>query len=324
MLPFSKISTLACSFFLLALLFFLGCSNADMNCNSPVGSWSQRGASEEITLRFPISVSLVDASAIPKVFEIQRRVFCLNLNNGTVYYLNSFLYQVFAPSSVSPPCFQLMPGQTYYDEFPHTKNSYDVIDPEQFLFYYKSIPPELNRFLAIKIDGLYSSMLSVRDLQNNVHYVEPAIPAGLWPSNFQSLTNYKISDDATQLSLYGLLHNLVVKGGDLYIYVYLPLNIGIKTPAYNGVLMKKERFKTEINNFANPEYRLRPSLRQNLELSAYRPIDQCEGYGLSKANFPLTITPAMLRSVLMTYENAVKDYLSRHSDASFTDPYAQP
>ena len=199
-----------------------------------------------------------------------------------------------------------------------------MIDPEKFAIYYQSIPPELNRYLEIKIKDFYGTLSALKNMDGVSAYVLPTISASLWPANYVRQPNYQITDDTTQLSLYGLLHSVVLKDYDAYLYIYLPLNIGIKTPAYNGVLMKKERYKTEINNFANPEYRLTPALRQSLDLSAYLPIGACDGYGYTQVNFPLKITPEMLRPVLVSYKNVVLAYRARHPDASFADPYAQP
>ena len=305
-------------FLLLLGFFLLGCEDSETECAGERGTWSRTADNNGLLkVELPVSVSLIDASALPQVSEIQRKVFCVI--DSSYRILNSYQGNAF-----SRPCFQLMPGQTYYDEFPYSTKTYDVIDPEKFAIYYQSIPPELNSFLEIKVKDFYSNISALRNMDGAFASASPTIPASLWPANYVSQPNYQITDDATQLSLYGLLHNLVLKGNDLYIYIYLPLNIGIKTPAYNGVLMKKERYKTEINHFANPEYRLTPALRQSLDLSAYRPVSLCDGYGYTQIHFPLKITPEMLRQVLVNYKNAVIVYRLNHSDASFADPYAQP
>ena len=283
----------------------------------PVGAFLK--SDDSLSYNLNVSVSLQDVQELIKPGIIYGKYFCLS--DATVIYDAK-------AGSTSQPCFQLMPKQVFQGEARLAQDStlYEVMNPDQFFRYYQSIPKELNKFLAIRVQSHSSILTGIVKGLGNTGYVDQSFlsPDDLWrlPYPDSRYPSEKPPEDATTFSFYGVLHSFLLTEQDSFIYIYLPLNLGIQTLAYGGVLPGKAGYQTQANNYANPAFKLTPSFSQNVDFTSYRELtESCEAYnGLF---FHIKLTPGLLRPALVAYQTLVQNYLQKHPSA-FLDPYAQP
>ena len=300
---------------LLGMILAMVSSCQDNNCSTiwyEGKNTAAHGVYNVASFDLEASVSLAKPEDLLKIQEINRPSFCLvgTGKDATVKYNPK-------GPDVQQPCFNLMYEQALKprSEMPPSQWGLDLyrpINPDQFLLYYQSIPPELNKFLVIQAH--HHNLI----LNNVAAKMRP------FSSTNQLWDNY-LSKDRSIFSFYGVLHTYVVGEQDSFIFIYLPLNLGIETLQYAGVLTSKADYKIEASNFANPAYKLTPSFHQTLLLSsstlALEKSIFCDAYQYYA--FSIQIPPENLRPVLAEYQKLVQDYLQKHPGA-FPDPYAQP
>ena len=134
--------------------------------------------------------------------SISGRYFCLSEN--------SVIYDATA-GSIKQPCFNLALSQDFVMG-PYVTNdgSYRAIDPEKFLAYYKSIPPELNKFLVVQVHQ-FNTILK----KSQVFKPTPS-SYSIWSSNFNPA--YRIITAESPIFLAGILHGALLTDEDAYFF----------------------------------------------------------------------------------------------------------
>lgn len=298
-----------CSLSLLSVVFLTGCGE----CNDKGGY-----IRNEALYSLAPSYSLQDAEDLLQPNSLEGNFFCLSIKDATVVY-------EIERSPIEQPCFQFMPRQGYVGQFKYDPTQHPIINADKFYFYYKSIPKELNKFLVIKAQR-HNDLLR----GSGVVWPTPSSRHELWwGSNYEPIYSpyrgYDYYHDTGTASLKGILHSTVLAEHDSFIYIYLPLNIAIKTPAYAGVLPPKSVYQLEINNLANPALRLTDDFSTTLYLRSYgADLGYCTTY--ASLNFSMTIKPEDIKPTLLAYKSMVENYRLHPNplDATFPNPYAKP
>ena len=265
--------------------------------------------SKEAEYSFQVSISLQKIENLRVSDAVYGQSFCMS--DATVFYRPDPKYSL-------QVCFQFAYDQTFKGASTHSYGTArykdEVINPDKFFSYYKSIPQELNKFLVLHIQG------STDTLKNSGLKNRDTVGAydDLWST----------SGDAS-FNLNSLLHSFTDDDHDSFISIYLPLNLGIKTPEYTGVLPDKTSYRNPANNFANPAFKLLPHFQNKITLSNlvsdYKVFGVEKGcYGFTSLRSKAEILPELLNAALSEYQTLVQDYLKRPGTVIFEDPYASP
>lgn len=247
------------------------------------------------------SVSLKSAEELIDPKYISGKSFCLSATEVIYDETHGPLKQ---------PCFNLAWNQVFTGENTYTEKDYfyrrfEVIDPKKFLAYYHSIPKELNKFLVIKAEQ-YNLILKKSGADAFL-----SVPASLdfWSEDYEN-----------SITMRGLLHGNLVTEEDVYTAIYLPLNQGIRTPEYAGVVPNQPGLWEERNNFTYSAGQLTPAIEK---LALNSDLIVVPGCGLRYLDLNAQLKIEDLQSALRDYQNLVKAYWQAHPTA-FPYPYATP